>query len=387
LQDIYNDTPVRSRNYGCTGRLVSEIGLGGHREGVESRDGLARRARFFVADQERAAVVGRAIDRGVTYFDTTYGCEMESLGISLRLLRADRSRLFISGMRVDYMANLKQSGRQAGEFLRAEVESRLREGRLDHLDQFILGAMEQGDPLSEPGRMADTFAEFQRLRAAGLVSHLAFSCHDHDDAARLLDRHPAEFAAVMVAYNQVNRRAEGTLAEVLRRTGAAWIAMKTHAWHIYGIPVTSVRRLPPLPGRLSHDPNAPIGRLALQAVLEHPLLSTCVPAVNSIAAVEENAAASGLALTADDRAQLAAYASAMVVEGQIPLAIAGLLEDNLRVRLHAIRILGQLAGLDSPAIDPEAADAPTQAAEMADCLLQQLGADPRWAPLIPPPEG
>ena len=77
---------MRSRLLGRSGIEVSEIGLGGHREGVEDRGGIARTARFFLSAQDRARVVGRAIDGGATYFDTTFGCEIESLGESLRIL-------------------------------------------------------------------------------------------------------------------------------------------------------------------------------------------------------------------------------------------------------------------------------------------------------------
>ena len=96
---------MQYRKYGRSGRLVSEIGMGGHREGVDTGTGIACNARFFLSSQDRARVVGRAIDQGVTYFDTTYGCEIASLGEYLRLLKR-REGLFISGMSVDFFANL-----------------------------------------------------------------------------------------------------------------------------------------------------------------------------------------------------------------------------------------------------------------------------------------
>ena len=95
---------MQYRAFGRSGLQVSAIGCGGHREGVEMPHGLACTARFFDSAQERARVVGSAVDRGITYFDSTYGCEIESLGESLRIL-GQRDRVFCSAMRVDFFAN------------------------------------------------------------------------------------------------------------------------------------------------------------------------------------------------------------------------------------------------------------------------------------------
>ena len=111
---------MQYRTYGKTQQVVSEIGMGGHREGVETGDDLARNARFFLSAQERARVVGHAIDQGVTYFDTTFGTEIESLGESLRLLKR-RDGLFVSGMRVDFFANMLKDPEGIRAYTRREV--------------------------------------------------------------------------------------------------------------------------------------------------------------------------------------------------------------------------------------------------------------------------
>ena len=77
---------IHFRAFGRSGIRVSEIGMGGQREGVEIRDRLEQTARVFRSDQDRAKSVGRALESGVTYFDTTYYCELESLGRSFHLI-------------------------------------------------------------------------------------------------------------------------------------------------------------------------------------------------------------------------------------------------------------------------------------------------------------
>jgi aryl-alcohol dehydrogenase-like predicted oxidoreductase len=138
---------LRYRAFGKTGEQISEIGMGGHREGFDTRPGLERCARFFRSDRERAEVVAAAIDRGINYFDTTFGCEIESLGRSLHLL-GRRDGLFVSGMRVDFLSNFLAYGDRYGSdirrYTREEVDARLTESGLEYLDQFMLGALEGG---------------------------------------------------------------------------------------------------------------------------------------------------------------------------------------------------------------------------------------------------
>ena len=163
---------MKYRVLGRTGVRVSEVGLGGHREGVETRSGIACTARFFLPAETRARVVGRAIDAGVTYFDTTYGCEAASLGESLRLLKR-RDGLFVSGMRVDFFKNWLAEKTDIRPYTRREVEACLRGFGQPSIDQFLLGAMCMGDPLSHPQaswRMQSTRCTACATRARSVLS-------------------------------------------------------------------------------------------------------------------------------------------------------------------------------------------------------------------------
>jgi hypothetical protein len=374
---------MKYRMLGRTGVRVSEVGLGGHREGVETRDGAARTARFFLSAQERARVVGRAIDAGVTYFDTTYGCETASLAESLRLL-GRREGLFVSGMRVDFFKNWLAEKTDIRAYTRREVEACLREWGRPSIDQFLLGAMCMGDPLSHPrSLLEDTIDELQRFRGQGKIGYIGFSCHVPDYAAQLLEAFPV-FDTVMTPYNFVNREAEGRLAEALRKTGAGWVGMKSLVWHVYGLPVTVLKNLPDVPGRLTLVRSVPISRLALQFILANPLIATCVPAVNTVEAVDENVAASEAGpLDRAGECVLADYARAMAAEDFIPLGIAGLMEDNLRVRSNAIAVLRRKFGWTAEGLDYEADDAEARARRVATSFLDRLRQDPRWTPYVP----
>ncbi len=371
---------MKYRTLGRSGIRVSEVGVGGHREGVETQGGIDRTARFFASDQERARVIGAAIDAGITYFDSTYYCEIESLGQSLRLL-GRRDGLIVSGMRVDFFANYLHERGDIRAYVRREVEGCLRAFGFDHVDQFICGAMEQGDPVSHRPEMEDAIDELDRLRQQGKLRLIGFSTHEPDYGARLLSAFPA-FDTAMVPYNFANRAAEGKLAAEVQSRTAALIAMKTLVWHIYGIPVTVLRHLRPAPGRLELCPDVPIGRLALQFVLANQQISTCVPAVNSIESARQNASASGRTLDAGELRSLEQYAAAMVAEDFVPLAIAALHEKNGRILANALGLLGRKLKLDLPSIDWGANDAQQKAQQVAKKVLRDLAADDQWAPLI-----
>ena len=66
-------------------------------------------------------------------------------------------------------------------------------------------------------------------------------------------------------------------------------------------------------------------------------------------------------------------------------AIAGLLDDNLRVRSCAIGHLRWVLKLPGEAIVWNADDAEKQARKAADEILATLGNDPAWRDVTPPP--
>lgn len=372
---------MKYRDFGRHKLQISEIGLGGHREGVETRQGIERTARYFLSAQERAKVVGLSIDRGMTYFDTTYGCEMQSLGESLRIL-GRRDGLFVSGMRVDFFRNLSDCGADPRSYTRREVEGRLRDFSHGHIDQFMLGAAELGDPLGlPPAVLDDVFDELDRLRAEGKFRFLGFSCHDPDYASRLLKAWP-KFDSVMTPYNPFNRAAEGQLAAALRQTGAAWIVMKPLVWSAYGLPITMLRNIVAAGG--AWNERTPVAAMALRFILDNPLVTTIVPAMNTTAEVDENLAASGAApLGSPEIRHLDLLADAVRAEGKILLAIGGLLTDNLRVRSCALRVLAVALHLDLPPIDYESDHAQDAARAAADKFLHVLAGTRQWSEFLP----
>jgi aryl-alcohol dehydrogenase-like predicted oxidoreductase len=372
---------MKYRNYGRTDIQISELGLGGHREGFDTRDGLDRQARYFLPAKERAEVVGRAIDAGVNYFDATFDCEMVSLGESFSILGV-RDGLFVSGMRVDFFSLFLEYGKELygndiRKYTRQQIEGRLTDGGFGWLDQFLLGALDFGDPISHKAALEDTIDELIRQREAGKIRFFGFSCHNPDYASELLNLFPI-FDAVMVPYNYGNRVAEENLQSAVETQGAAWVAMKALVWEEYGIPVTALRALNPVDGVTAHDPGAPVGRLSLNWILGNSHVTTTVPAMNTIDEIEENSRL-GDTVGDEDTEKLEAYLSAMRAGNNIPLAIAGMLCPNLRVRGHGLRTAKARLGIDEPDIDFEDDNAEELAADQVKKVLDALGQNREWA--------
>jgi hypothetical protein len=105
--------------------------------------------------------------------------------------------------------------------------------------------------------------------------------------------------------------------------------------------------------------------------------------MNSIEDMDENVSASGRpALTSDEVDQLETYRRAVFAEDHIPLAIGGLLEDNLRIRAFSIAHIRNKLGWDAPDCDWQEDDAESRAASIAQDFITRLRADAEWASLI-----
>ena len=201
--------PIPTRPLGRTGRSVTLFALGG--EGVLRTHGRAA---------EAAAVVERALDRGVNYCDTApaYSSSMDYYGA---VLGERREEIFLASKTADRTRD--GSLRILDDSLR-----RLRTDRLDLWQLHDLRSMgELNSIFSNRGAIhALTRArEEQRVRFLGITGH-------HDPAVLLEAMRRFDFDTVLVALNaaDVHRRpfARTVLPEARRRNMGV-IGMKVYA--------------------------------------------------------------------------------------------------------------------------------------------------------------
>ena len=138
---------------------------------------------------EAGAVIRRALDLGVTCFDTAQGY---GFGVSERLLgealrqHADRDEVVVAtkgGLRMEGETLLRDS---SPSWLRAGVESSLRDLRTDYIDLYQLHWPDAGTPFEETG------AALYELIREGKIRHVGVSNFDPAQMDALSSAVPVE---------------------------------------------------------------------------------------------------------------------------------------------------------------------------------------------------
>ncbi|MDO8410296.1 MAG: aldo/keto reductase [Phenylobacterium sp.] len=298
---------MRYRPLGRTGLTVSEIGFG-----CASYWGLP-----LFDEGEAVRLVHRALDLGVTLFDTAPGYSRGEAEPRLgRALKGrDVSSLVIATKVGTFHAGGGRTGRDfSPAAITASVESSLRRLGLERLALVQLhgpAAAELND---------DLFAALESLRARGLAA--AFGANSFDPAVIAAIIAAPGLDVVMLDYN-VLRPERGALIDAAAARGKGVLAgMPLAMGHVDG-QIRKVRGLRDLwyaaRALKNHREELALAerfaflrrlegmsaaQAALAYVLEHPGVSAAVTGTTRLAHLEANAAASGLVLPAEARARL-----------------------------------------------------------------------------------
>ena len=298
---------MRYRPLGRTGFSVSEIGLG-----CASYWGLPR-----FDEGEAVRLVHRALDLGVTLFDTAPGYSRGEAEPRLgRALKGrDLDRLVIATKVGTFHAGGGRMGRDfSPAAITASVEASLRRLGLERLALVQLhgpAAAELND---------DLFEALERLRRRGLAA--AFGANSFDPAVINAIIAAPGLDVVMLDYN-VLRPERAVLIDAAAAQGKGVLAgMPLAMGHVDG-QIRKLRGLRDLwyaaRALKSHRQEVALGRrfaflrhldgmsaaqASLAYVLEHPGVSAAVMGTTRMAHLEANVAASALALPADVSARI-----------------------------------------------------------------------------------
>lgn len=273
---------MRQSTFGRTGLQVSALGFGGAPAGLTGYLGAWDAA----ADKSRASVeraIRRALDLGITYFDTAPGygggISEEVFG---RALGADRSRMFL--------ATKTARSEWHPDGIRAALEASLRRLRTDAVDllQFHGGwyTDAQADQILERGGLET----YERLRDEGKVRFLGFTAEGPNGPVERLIR-SGRFDAMMICFNLCYQAAGAyrnrelppeTAMSLARAQGMAVVTMRTLT---SGVFQRWLRQAAP---RLEQavDWNAAL----LGFVLSHPQVDVALVGMRTAEEVERNAA-------------------------------------------------------------------------------------------------
>ncbi|MGW3473542.1 oxidoreductase [Saccharopolyspora sp. NPDC000995] len=255
------------------------------------------------ADRERAIrVLRRAVELGIDHIDTSdfYGPWVvnELIAEALRPYGEDLVLATKIGAYRDHQAAWLPLNHP--DALRAQVHDNLRRLRLDALDLvYLRHVADTGIP------PADQLGALAQLREQGLVRNIGLSNVSVEQYAEA--RQHTEIAAVQNLYNVVNR----TSAELLRATaddGAAFVPF----FPLGSGFADSRAREDGVLRAVAERRGATQAQVSLAWLLQRSPNILLIPGTSSPEHLEENTAAAGVALTAEDIAEL----NALVAEGE-----------------------------------------------------------------------
>ena len=217
------------------------------------------------AKKDMIALIRRAYDSGVTFFDTAevYGpyTSEEWVGEALAPVRDKVVIATKFGFGVEEGRPTALNSRP--DHIRRAVEGSLRRLRTDHIElfQFHNPSLDGLKTILAPGGAMEALLE---AKARGIVGHIGITAHLAAVFEAALDI--PEIETIMFPYNIVEQQGKA-LIDRCAAAGKAFIDMK------------------PLAGGAIED-----GRLALRYVLSNPAVTVAIPGMATVEELENNAA-------------------------------------------------------------------------------------------------
>jgi len=297
---------MKYREIGDTGVLVSEIGFGAWGIG-----GVPKDAKAYGPTDDRTSLraLQRAIERGITFFDTAplygYGHSEKLIGTAVE---GKRDKVVISS-KVGYV-NFSGEQNFSPEYIRKSLEGILKRLRTDYLDIYQLHDSSI-NLLKEDNRIIETL---ERLRDEGKIRVPGISVKSVDEALAAVK--DFKFKSIQVNFNLVDQRIlEYGLLNECEKCGVGLIIRtplcfgfltgKYHADDDYDKqdhrsrwPTEQVDRWADayklFAGELQNDQEQTNTQIALRFCLSYKQVSTVIPGILNVEHVDENAESSNL---------------------------------------------------------------------------------------------
>jgi aryl-alcohol dehydrogenase-like predicted oxidoreductase len=295
---------VHYRELGGTGAKVSEVGLGCNRLGQS-----------YASDEHWVKLVLRAVDLGVTVFDTAeaygWGRSEEVLGKAL----GSRDDVLVATK----MCRVRETGEQ--EFSAARMMATA-EGSLLRLQRDVIDIYQLHSPRRDALMRFDWAEGLQRLKDQGKIRFAAVAVSDESDALWLMEEDLVD--VLQITYNIFHTEPETGLFEHAKEKGVGLLCRmplargvltgkfhpgaavaEGHRARLDGDQmVENIRRAETL-RHLGESYEGGMTRLALHFSLTPEAISAIIPGARTFSQLEENVAASnGKGLPEGIRAQV-----------------------------------------------------------------------------------
>jgi aryl-alcohol dehydrogenase-like predicted oxidoreductase len=308
---------MQARQFGHTGVSVSPITLGSW---PMSGDRYGR-----IDDSEAMRTIHRAMEQGITSFDTAPGYGSghaeETLGAAL-VGRRDRAIVTTKCGIVPRSSHGGQPGRDAsGASILREIDDSLRRLRTDHVDVYLVHWPDPDTPLEE------TMGAMDEIQRAGKTRLVGVSNFDVELLEQCRKLRPID--VLQVGYNLFDRRMEREVFPYCRQHGIGVMAYGSLAYGLltgaftedttfepsdwrsngvaFGQPILggdNFRHNVGLVRRLRDEVAAPMGltvaQLALAWVIRNRVVTTAMVGARVPAEIEENVGAANVSLSEED---------------------------------------------------------------------------------------
>lgn len=298
---------MKYNQYIGDGPLVSEIGVGAWQLGDSSEW-------KSMTEQEAVALVRRALDLGVNFFDTApnYGLGTSEVRLGKALKESGRDKVVI---------NTKCGHAATGEknydpgLIRASLEGSLRRLGTEYVDSLII----HNPPFDYlNGNKTDAYEVLEKLVEEGKIRAYGASVDTYEEMKVLLETTGSKvveafynilFQDIARAFDQAMEQGVAVIAKIPLDSG--WLSGKYSAetifddirqrWSIEDKKVRAdlVARLQKL---LSED--VPLPSAAIAFCLAQEAISTVIPGNKNLSQLESNVASAGEELSSDLRQQL-----------------------------------------------------------------------------------
>lgn len=282
---------MRYRRLGRCDLTVSQIGVGGH----HLRRDAGRGDRVFRATaQERAGIYTRALDAGVTFFDTTFREEAIAFGEALAIT-GRRDEMVLCSMDEQYAAFRADDPRDYGKHTTAELERCLRWLGTDYVDVYWL-RYDVGEHTDD--MLHYSIDAMRQAKEAGKIRAIGNSGHRPSFMRKTMGEWDA-WDVIMFPYNFAHRLAEDYVLPMAAERDVGVVAMKPFSCGRFF-------RIDPRQGfrderlRTTAEQRR-IATAALQWLLENDRVHTIIPALNDLHHVDDAIAATATPLSDDDR--------------------------------------------------------------------------------------
>ena len=277
-------------DFGKTGIKVSRLGMGCMRLPNYQKDGKT------IYDEEKGiALIHRAMDLGVNYFDTApYYCDKVSEVILGKALKGGRRENV-------YISTKYPVGSDTGDDYEKMLESSLKNLDISSIDFYHFWGMSLDAFQKKVKSKGGPLDRARKMKAQGLIKHISFSFHDRgagdkegDNLMAILKESDGELESVLCQYNVLDRNKENGIA-LAHEMGLGTVVMGPIGGGRLGAPSKVIMDM--LPGKVQSS-----AELALRFVLANNSINVALSGVSTIEQLEENAKVADItsSLSADE---------------------------------------------------------------------------------------